>query len=81
MHFHPLQIHVLLQNDSYVRKLEQDLKEATTLAEQLKLQNTKLQTDYANLSLVYIEVLELLKVNGFKYRKGLDGVAQWIMGK
>lgn len=81
MHFRPIVVRVLLQNDEKVKTLEQQLQLANERAEHLKQQNTKLQTDYANLSLVYIEALELLKVNGFKYRKGLDGVAQWVKGK
>lgn len=80
MHFKPLVIRVLLQNDDYVKRLEQQLQSANERAVQLEQQFNKLQADYMGLSCRNLEMIDTLKANGIKYRKGLDGEGYWAKG-
>lgn len=80
MHFKPFVIRVLLQNDDYVKSLEQQLQLANERAVQYKQQCDKLQMDYASLSVRSLEMIDTLKANGIKFRKGLDGEGYWAKG-
>ncbi len=80
MHFRPLVIRVLLQNDDYVKSLEQQLQLANERAVLLKQQFDRLQSDYMSLSVRNLEIIDTLKANGIKYRKGLDGEGYWAKG-
>ena len=72
-----LTLYVLLRNDDYVKQLERSLEDAKLAASQLADKYQRLQRDYTSLSYTILELMDLLKSNGIKYRKGLDGVGYW----
>jgi hypothetical protein len=68
-----LTVRILLQNDEYVKTLEQGLVNANERASHWEKRCKKLELEYARASHFNLELIDLLKANGIRYRPCLDG--------
>lgn len=77
-----LTLRVLLQNDEYVKTLEQGLTIANERVELLETRYRQLESNYARISHYNIELIDLLKSHGIRYRPHLDnGRGKWEKSK
>lgn len=65
-------LNVFLQNSDYVRQLEHELSEVRAQLERMNERYINLQSSYANVSHVNLELVDMLKVHGIKFRKSAD---------
>lgn len=65
-------LNVFFQNNDYVHQLEQDRAEAEKRAEEWKRRCERLVIRVADEQRVNLELIELLKVHGVKYRPTSD---------
>ena len=67
-----LTLNVYLQNNDHVKQLEKERDEAIKRAEELKQKNDRLIMDMAHEQVVNLELVDLLKAHGVKFRKSAD---------
>lgn len=68
----PLDLNVYFQNNDYVKKLQAEIVAADGRAEEWKQKYKALQEHYCDVQRVNIEMSDILRYHGIKFREGLD---------
>lgn len=71
-----LKLNVYLQNNDYVKQLESERDEAIKRAEELEQKNSRLIIDLSYEQRVNLELVDLLRSKGIRYRESAD-IRNW----
>lgn len=71
-----LSLNVFLQNNDYVKQLEQQVEQLERDNAEWKRKYQRLDVDYSYIASVNLELIDTMKLNGYKFRKQSD-VRTW----
>lgn len=67
-----LTVRVLLQNDDYIKALEQEVRQANERADKWERKYIALERKYADVQYVNLELIDKCKLNGISVRSKAD---------